>query len=111
MSKAATLGEFEQVVILAVLRLKDDAYGVPIRAEILQRTGRAPSPGALYTTLERLEEKSFISSKLGAATAVRGGRAKRYVKVTSQGLAAVARAQKSYQRLLEGIQLPGFAHA
>src|SRR5580693_5067292 len=111
MSKATTLGEFEQVVILAVLRLKDDAYGVPIRAEILRRTGRAPSPGALYTTLERLEEKSFISSKLGASTAVRGGRAKRYVKVTSQGLAAVARAQISYHRLLEGIQLPGFAHA
>ena len=105
-----TLGEFEQVVILAVLRLKGDAYGVSIRAEIYQRTGRFPSPGALYTTLERLEGKHLVSSKLGDSTAVRGGRAKRYVTVTPLGLAAVARAQESYKRLLEGIDLPWIAH-
>lgn len=105
------LGEFEQVVILAVFRLGAAAYGVTIREEIVVRTAREVSAGALYTTLERLEEKGLLTSRLGDATPVRGGRAKRYVAVTPEGLAAVAHAQRSYRKLLEGVRLPGFSHA
>ncbi len=106
-----TLGEFEQIVILAILRLDDSAYGVTIRAEIAACTRREPAPGALYTTLDRLEEKGLLTSRFGDPTPARGGRAKRYFKVTGAGLKAVARAQQSYQRLLKGLRLPGVAHA
>ena len=103
----AFLGEFEQLVLLAVMRLADDAYGVTIRREIAEHTGREASPGAIYTTLVRLEEKGLITSRLGEPTPDRGGRAKRFVKVTREGIAALARAQQAYQSLLSGIQLPG----
>lgn len=105
------LGEFEQIVLLAVLRLADAAYGVSIRAEISKRTGRSPSPGALYLTLDRLEEKGFLASCVGDPTPQRGGRAKRYFSVTKAGAAAVLRAQRAYRSLLEGIRIPGDAHA
>ena len=106
-----TLGEFEQIVILAILRLTDEAYGVSIRNEITTCTGREPSPGALYTTLERLEEKGMVSTRLGDPTPQRGGRAKRYFTVSAKGVETVARTQENYRRLLDGIQLPGVAHA
>jgi len=111
MAASPSLGEFEQVVLLAILRLGDGAYGVSVREEIRARTDREPAPGALYTTLDRLEEKGFIRSRLGDPTPQRGGRAKRYVEVTAVGVEAVARAQRSYGRLLEGLELPGVAHA
>ena len=111
MSSPAQLGEFEQIVLLAILRVGDDAYGVTIRAEIEVCTDRAPSPGALYTTLDRLEDKGFVASRLGDPTPQRGGRAKRYFAVTGAGLEAVARAQRSYRRLLKGLRLTGGAHA
>jgi PadR family transcriptional regulator PadR len=107
----ASLGEFEQVVLLAVLRLRDNAYGVSIRQEIAACTERDPAPGALYTTLDRLEEKGYVTSRLGDPTPQRGGRAKRYFTVTATGVEAVSRAQRSYQRLLKGLRLPGVAHA
>jgi hypothetical protein len=69
------LGEFEQMVLLAVLRLRDDAYGVTIRAEIAKRTGREIARGALHTTLDRLEEKGCLRSRMGDPTPQRGGRA------------------------------------
>src|SRR5262245_61643364 len=106
-----TLGEFEQVVLLAILRLEEDAYGVSIRKEIMVCTERAPSPGALYTTLDRLEERGLVTSRFGDPTPQRGGRAKRYFTVTARGLKAVARVQRGYQRLLNGVQLPGVSHA
>ena len=106
-----TLGEFEQVILLAVLRLGDNAYGVTIRDEIASCTDRQPSPGALYTTLDRLEERGFLSSAFGDPTPQRGGRSKRFFKVTPAGVKAVARVQRGYQRLLEGIRLPGVSHA
>jgi|SRR6186713_1100045 len=106
-----SLGEFEQVVMLAVLRLGDDAYGVPIRQEIVSCTGRDASPGAIYTTLERLEDKGLVRSRFGDPTPERGGRAKRYFTLTVRGGQALARAQQSYQRLLEGVTLPGVARA
>jgi PadR family transcriptional regulator PadR len=105
------LGEFEQTVLLAILRAGENAYGVAIRAQISFCTGREPSPGALYTTLDRLEDKGLVSSSMGDPTPLRGGRAKRYFKVTAEGIKAVARAQRSYQRLLKGLKLPGVAHA
>jgi PadR family transcriptional regulator PadR len=104
------LGEFEQMVLLAVLRLGENAYGVTIRGEIANKTGRDPSPGALYTTLTRLEDKGLAKSRLGEATPDRGGRAKRFIKVTPNGIEAVTRAQLSFQNLLQGISLPGLAN-
>ena len=106
-----TLGEFEQVVLLAILRLDENAYGVSIRKEIKACTERDPSPGALYTTLDRLEERGLVTSRFGDPSPQRGGRAKRYFKVTAAGLKAVARVQRGYQRLLNGVQLPGVRHA
>ena len=109
--RPVTLGEFEQVILLAILRLGDNAYGVTIRDVIAACTDRQPSPGALYTTLDRLEERGFVSSEFGDPTPQRGGRSKRFFKVSPGGVKAVARVQRGYQRLLEGIQLPGVSHA
>ncbi len=111
MNEAPSLGEFEQAVLLAILRLRDTAYGVTIGAEITACTGREPAPGALYTTLDRLEDKGLVASRLGDPTPQRGGRAKRYFVLNSKGLAAITRAQQSYRRLLEGCELPGFTYA
>ncbi len=106
-----SLGEFEQVVLLAILRLGENAYGVTIRNEITECTRREPAPGALYTTIDRMEEKGLVRSRLGDPTPQRGGRAKRYIKVTKAGRAAVIAAQRSYQSLLQGLDLLGGANA
>ena len=106
-----SLGEFEQVVLLAILRLGEDAYGVSIRDEIAACTARNPSPGALYTTLDRLEENGFVTSRYGDPTPQRGGRAKRFFTVTQKGVVTLARVQRGYQKLLQGIHLPGVSHA
>ena len=111
MSKPVSLGEFEQVILLAILRLGENAYGVSIKSEIAICTGRKPAPGALYTGLNRLEEKELVSSSTGDPSPVRGGRAKRYYTVTPKGIKAVTAAQRSFQRLLEGLTLPGVSHA
>ena len=107
MPSVPTLGQFEQIVLLAILRLKDDAYGVSIRAEIAKRTGREPASGALYTTLERLQRKGLLKSRVGEPTRQRGGRAKRYYVVTAPGAAAVTRAQRAFRNMLHGLKLPG----
>jgi len=111
MSRNANLGEFEQIVLLAILRLGDEAYGVTIRDEIRQRTGRSTTPGALYTTLDRLEQKGLVSSRLGDPTPERGGRAKRYYSVSAAGADAVERAQRSFQSMLEGLHIFRRNHA
>ncbi len=111
MKKAAPLGEFEQIVLLAILRLKTQAYGVSIRSEIVERTEREVAPGALYTTLDRMEEKGLVRSWMGEATAQRGGRSKRYFAVTKTGREALVNAHQAYQSLLEGLDLAGGAHA
>lgn len=111
MSRTDNLGEFEQIVLLSILQLAESAYGVRVRAEIAGHTGRSVTPGALYTTLERLEDKGFVTSRLGDPTPERGGRAKRYYKVSASGLKAVKRAQTAYQSLLRGLELIGGANA
>jgi len=105
------LGEFEQLVILAILRLDDNAYGVTIRQTIHECTDRDPAPGALYNTLDRLEDKGLLKSRAGDPTPQRGGRSKRFFSVTPSGVEAVARAQRAYQKLLKNITLPGIANA
>lgn len=106
-----SLGEFEQTVLLAILRLSDNAYGVAIRREIMECTRREPAPGALYTTLDRMEEKGLVRSRIGDPSPQRGGRAKRYFAVTRKGRAAIVNAQRLYRRLLEGLDLFGGANA
>ena len=110
MPAASNLGEFEQLILLAILRLRDDAYGVTIRAELANRAGRTVAPGALYTTLERLETKGLITSRIGEPTPQRGGRAKRYVTVTAAGMEALTRWVQAYERLMDGLILVRGAH-
>lgn len=105
MSPDVNLGQFEQIALLAILRLADAAYGVSIRDEIREHTGRRVAAGALYTTLNRLEAKGLVSSALGEPTAERGGRAKRYYTVTGSGRKALVAAQRSYQSLLHGLEI------
>src|SRR5436190_10897191 len=101
MAPALNLGEFEQLILLAILRLGDEAYGVTIRAELADRTGRNVAPGAIYTALERLETKGLIASRMSDPTPQRGGKAKRKVTVTAAGMEAVTRAVQAYERLLD----------
>lgn len=100
------LGEFEYLVMLAIMHLGDDCYSVTIRKEIERRTDRKVAPGALYVTLQRLVEKGFLESWLGEPTAARGGKAKRHFRPTEEGLAAVrefAAAMRSMARGLSGL--------
>jgi DNA-binding PadR family transcriptional regulator len=87
------LGTFEFTVLLATIELGEDAYAVPIRAAIEARTGRAPGRGALYTTLARLEAKGLLRSRMGGATPVRGGKRKRYYRLTAAGQKALSSAK------------------
>src|SRR5712692_3204298 len=89
MSKRNYLGEFELMILLALIRLGDDAYGVPISKELLSTTGREVALGSVYAALDRLEQKEFVSSSLGDPTPARGGRAKRYFRVTRKGMREV----------------------
>jgi DNA-binding PadR family transcriptional regulator len=84
------VGEFEYLVLAAAATLGDDAYGTTLRAEIERTSGRSCSVGALYTTLDRLESKGLVTTRMGEPTAARGGRAKRFVKVTAKGRSAAA---------------------
>jgi PadR family transcriptional regulator PadR len=99
------LGEFEHVVALALLRLEDRAYGVTVRQEIESRTKREVSIGAVYATLDRLEAKGYVKSRRGDPTPERGGRSKRFFRITPKGAAAVNRTQRALQRMTEGLDL------
>jgi len=107
MNKLYSLGEFEQIVLLAILRLEDGAYGVTIQAEIQSCGGRKTARGALYTTLDRLERKGLLSSRCGESTPARGGRAKRFYAVTEEGRERLVNAQSTFHRLLRGLDLLG----
>ncbi|HUL74421.1 MAG TPA: helix-turn-helix transcriptional regulator [Vicinamibacterales bacterium] len=99
-----TLGEFEQLVLLALARQGDQAYGVPIGAEIAQRTGRDVSLGAVYKTLERLELKGLVVSALGAPTAERGGRRKKYYRLNGHGQRALRQSLGALRRMTDGLE-------
>ena len=99
------LGEFEHIVILALLRLGDRAYGVTARQEIEERIKREVSIGAIYATLDRLEAKGYVKSELGDPTPERGGRSKRFFRVSAKGVAAVNRTQRALQGMSEGLRL------
>jgi DNA-binding PadR family transcriptional regulator len=103
MAKRGYLGEFEFLVILALLRLRENGYGVQVSREIERRCGRGVSLGSLYATLERLEEQGLVSSSLGEPTVERGGRAKRYFHVTTNGLKAVRESQRALSSMWEGL--------
>jgi DNA-binding PadR family transcriptional regulator len=108
MKSAIYLSGFELIAMLAVLRLEDNAYGVPIAREIEEQTEREVKLGSIYATLERLEEKGFVTSQLGEPTPERGGRAKRYFQVTRQGIRQVRETQQTLIRLWRSVpQLSG----
>ena len=103
MARGGYLGEFELMVLLALMRLGGDAYGVPISREIEQRSGREVALGSVYAALERLEEKGLVESRLGDPTAERGGRAKRYFRATESGLRDVRQTQRALVSLWKGL--------
>ena len=108
MPPKAILGGVELLVLLALIRLGDEAYGVPISDEIEANSGRSASVGSIYITLDRLERKGLVSSRLGEPTAERGGRAKTYFRPTANGLREVRLARRTLMRLWRGVpQLEG----
>ena len=107
MPKGDHLGAFEQHVLAALLRLPDNAYGVTIRREIVERTGRDVAVGAIYSTLDRLEAKGYVSSRLGEATPERGGRAKRYFEIEAPGERALHEAWRMSDSLRAGLAPAG----
>ena len=107
MSRRDYLGEFEHIVILALLRLGDRAYGVTVRQEIEARTGREVSIGAIYATLDRLEGKGYVKSQFGEPTPERGGRSKRFFRVTAKGMSAVNRTHRAMHSMTQGLELIG----
>jgi PadR family transcriptional regulator PadR len=106
MSARDYLGEFEHLVLLAILRLGDQAYGVTVRREIAARTRREVSIGAIYATLDRLEAKSYVQSRVGDPTPERGGRSKRFFRVTAQGSSAIEHTHRALRSLTEGLVFP-----
>ena len=103
MGKGEFLGEFEQVVLLAVACLEGDGYGMTIRREIEERTGRRVSIGPVYSTLRRLEAKGHLISRLGEATPVRGGRATRYFQIESAGIRSLQESRAMLDQMWQGV--------
>ena len=102
MSREA-LGEFEHMVLLAILHLGDGVYGVPIVDEIQQRTGRTVAPAAVYVTLRRLEQKGLLTSWMSDSTPERGGKPRRCVKVTGAGLDSLRESRKVLDSMWKGL--------
>jgi DNA-binding PadR family transcriptional regulator len=106
MSKGAFLGSFEEIVLLALIQVGEGAYGMTIRREIEQRSGRSVSIGAVYATLDRLQTKGYISSRLADPSAARRGRARRYFKIGAEGARALSRSRAIVNSMWEGLE-PG----
>ncbi|HSM59456.1 MAG TPA: PadR family transcriptional regulator [Longimicrobiales bacterium] len=98
------VGEFEQMVLLSIMRLGSHAYGLAVRDELEQVAGRSPSSGSLYTTLDRMERKGLITSTEGETSGERGGRPRRYLAVTPEGRDALARSRSTLLRLWDGLE-------
>jgi DNA-binding PadR family transcriptional regulator len=105
MKRAAppNLGEFEQLVLLALLQLRDDAYGMQVRRELEARTAREVTIGAVYATLDRLEDKGLVTSSLQAPSVERGGRPKRVYQVTGAGKEALSAARRAFEQMARGL--------
>ncbi len=97
--KRITLGEFEELVLLITASLEGDAYGVTITQEIEKQSGRSVGFNTVHTTLQRLEEKGFITSEMGGASAERGGRRKRYFKLTAMGIKAIRQVRELREKI------------
>jgi PadR family transcriptional regulator PadR len=104
MPAASTLGEFEQLVLLALLRLGRDAYGAAVTLEIEAQSGRAVSVAAVHTTLDRLEHKGLTRSRLGEPTPQRGGKRKRHYEVTPAGVRALQHSMGALRRMAKGLE-------
>lgn len=100
------LGEFEQMVLLAMLHVEGDVYGVPIVEEIERRTGRSVSRSAVYVTLRRLEKRGLVTSWMGEPTGERGGKGRRLVQVEPEGLEHLAEARRAMNRMWDDLD-PG----
>jgi DNA-binding PadR family transcriptional regulator len=100
----STLGEFEQLVLLALVRVGDEAYGVPVHDEIASRARRSVSLAAVYKTLERLEAKGYVSSRIGEPTAERGGRRRKYFALEAPGRLALRESLAMLRRMTVGIE-------
>jgi len=98
------IGEFEQLVLMTILRLGEQAYGATVRDEIADRTGRDVSLSAVYTTLERLEHKKLLRSRIGEPTPQRGGRRKRYFTLSAAGERALQVSWQRLKRVAEGLE-------
>jgi len=101
------LGEFEQLLLLAVLRLGEAAYGVTMRREIEERTGRAVTLGAIYPTMDRLEAKGYVTSAMGDPIKQRGGRSRRYFHLEPAGIEALERARREFNSMWDGFEHGG----
>ena len=97
------LGEFELLLLLALLQARDEVYGVQIRSLIEERTGRTVSPGAVYTALDRLERRKLVSSRLGEPTPQRGGKRKRYYRIEPAGATLLRQSQQALARMVRGV--------
>jgi PadR family transcriptional regulator, regulatory protein PadR len=97
------LGEFEQLLLFALVQLEDDAYGARIRETIERRTGRPVSPGAIYTALDRLETRGLVSSTLGDPSPKRGGKRKRYYRLEPEGAELLRRSHQALSRMARGL--------
>jgi PadR family transcriptional regulator PadR len=104
MSKNRLLGGFENLLLLVILRLDDRAYGVSIRQELLDQAQKDVAIGAIYTGLDRLEQKGFVKSWTGEPTPERGGRAKKFYRVTAQGKKALQETHRAIHRLSMGLE-------
>jgi DNA-binding PadR family transcriptional regulator len=100
---ADRLGPFEELLLMALVRLRENAYGATIRREIAARTGRDVSIGAVYTALDRLQRKGYVSSRIGEPTPERGGRAKRYFRIEGPGEIALNTMRETTARMMEGL--------
>ena len=103
MPRGDLLGSLEHIVLLALIRLQSNAYGMTVRREIEERTGRNISIGAVYTTLERLQAKGYVSSRVGEPTAERGGRAKRLFRIEADGEQALRASQEAIRKMRLGL--------
>ena len=103
---AGILGSFEQAVLLAIVRLEDGAYGRAILKEVHERLERDVAAGAVQATLERLERKGLVRSKVGSGTPIRDGRARRFYVVLSEGLRALDEARKTHETIWRGFSRP-----